>query len=96
MTLEAGKEMDRRCVLNWLNEVYVAPSRAFDEYTEDELKIFAHDAIVLLKEQEKIVQCKDCKYYRYYGPDSYEYSECTIEMTDRPIPTWFCAGGERR
>ena len=44
--------MDRRCVLNWLNEVYVTPSRAFDEYTEDELKMFAHDALVLLEEQE--------------------------------------------
>lgn len=53
MTLEAGKEMDRRCVLNWLNEVYVAPSRAFDEYTEDELKIFAHDALAILEEQEQ-------------------------------------------
>ena len=52
MTLEAGKEMDKRCVLNWLNEVYFTPSRAFNEYTDDELKMFAHDAIVLLKEQE--------------------------------------------
>ena len=54
MTLEAGKEMDRRCVMNWLNEVYVTPNMAFDEYTEDELKMFAHDAIVLLKEQEAV------------------------------------------
>lgn len=54
MTLEAAKEMDRRCVMNWLNEVYVTPSRAFDEYTEYELKMFAHDALVLLKEQEPV------------------------------------------
>ena len=53
MTLEAGKEMDKRCVLNWLNEVYVTPSRAFDEYTEDELKMFAHNAIAMLQEQEE-------------------------------------------
>jgi len=46
--------MDRRCVLNWLNEVYVTPSRAFNEYTDDELKMFAHDAIVLLKEQDAV------------------------------------------
>lgn len=50
MTLESGKEMDKRCVLNWLNEVYAAPSRAFDKYTEDELKMFAHDTLVLLME----------------------------------------------
>lgn len=54
MALEAAKEMDRRCVMNWLNEVYVTPSRAFDEYTEYELKMFAHDALVLLKEQEPV------------------------------------------
>jgi hypothetical protein len=54
MTLEAGKEMDRRCVMDWLNEVYVTPSRAFEKYTEDELKMFAHDALVLLKEQEAV------------------------------------------
>ena len=52
MKLEAGKEMDRRCVMNWLNEVYVTPSRAFSEYTDDELKMIAYDALVLLKEQE--------------------------------------------
>lgn len=50
--------MDRHCVLNWLNEVYVTPSRAFLAYTDDELKMFAHDALVLLKEQEAVVQCK--------------------------------------
>lgn len=67
MTLEAAKEMDKCCVLNWLNEVYVTPSRAFNEYTDDELKMFAHDAIVLLTEQEtantgrcRIFQCKKC------------------------------------
>lgn len=54
MTLETAKEMDKRCVVNWLIEVYVTPSKAFDKYTEDELKMFAYDAIVLLKEQEPI------------------------------------------
>ena len=55
MTLEAGKEMDRRCVMNWLNEVYITPSRVFDKYTEDELKMFAYDALALLKEQEPMI-----------------------------------------
>ena len=44
--------MDKYCVLNWLNKVYVTPNRAFNEYTDDELKMFAHDALVLLKQQE--------------------------------------------
>lgn len=55
----------------------------------------AHDALELLKEPE-IVRCKDCKYYRYYGPDSYISSECALGVNELPIPTWFCASGERR
>ena len=60
MKLEAGKEMDRQCVMNWLIEVYVTPSRAFSEYTDDELKMFAHDALVLLKEQEAVEPKVSC------------------------------------
>ena len=60
MTLEAGKEMDRRCVMNWLNEVYVTPSRAFLRYTDDELKMFAHDALVLLNEHGETELCDKC------------------------------------
>ena len=46
--------MDRQCVVNWLNEVYFTPSRAFSEYTDDELKMFAHDALAMMKEQEAV------------------------------------------
>ena len=56
MKLEAGKEMDRQCVMNWLNEVYVTPSRAFSEYTDEELKMFAHDAVFFLKELEREIE----------------------------------------
>lgn len=52
MTLEAGKEMDRKCVLDWLNKVYISPSYSYSEYTDDEIRIFAHDALVLLLEKE--------------------------------------------
>lgn len=84
MTLEAGKEMDKRCVLNWLNEVYVTPSRAFNEYTEDELKMFAHDALVLLKEQEpKLVKvngdyvlCPSCGNELFTYPQQKFCDEC--------------------
>lgn len=94
MTLEAGKEMDRRCVVNWLNEVYVTPSRAFDEYTEDELKMFAHDALVLLKEQETIVRCKDCKHGAYVVQvGMLPFVKCC--GVDHELD-WFCADGERR
>lgn len=52
--------MDRRCVMNWLNEVYVTPSRAFSEYSDDELKMFAHDALVLLNEHDETELCDRC------------------------------------
>ena len=52
MTLEAGKEMDKKCVLDWLNKVYISPSVSYSQYTDDEIRTFAHDALVLLKEQE--------------------------------------------
>lgn len=94
MTLEAGKEMDRRCVLNWLNEVYVTPSRAFNEYTEDELKMFAHDALVLLKEQLEVIRCKDCK-HRFNGC-CYDRKSDRINFGVYVADDWFCADGERR
>ena len=50
MNLEVAKEMDRKCVLNWLNEVYITPSLSYSEYTDEEIRTFAHDAIVLLTE----------------------------------------------
>ncbi len=78
MTLEAGKEMDRRCVINWLNEVYVMPSGAFDEYTEDELKMFAYDTLVLLnllKEQDRqIIELKEKLRHMEYGNQDAEQS----------------------
>ncbi len=48
MTLEDAEEMDRRCVLIWLKEVYFSPGQAFDKYSEEELRMLAHDALVLL------------------------------------------------
>lgn len=69
MTLEAGKEMDRKCVLDWLNKVYISPSLSYSEYTDEEIRIFAHDALVLLNEQEttstaesRLFHCEKCGY----------------------------------
>ena len=82
MTLEAGKEMDRHCVFGWLNEVYRHPTVAFNTYSDEQQIEFAHDALVLLKEQETqkffvdesgkiiplpvVVFCKDCKHGSLY------------------------------
>ena len=46
--------MDRKCVMDWLNKVYITPSLSYSEYTDEEIRIFAHDALVLLKEQEAV------------------------------------------
>ena len=53
MTLEAGKEMDRCCVIVWLNEVYRHPTVAFNTYSDEQQIEFAHDALVLLKEHDE-------------------------------------------
>ena len=45
--------MDRKCVLDWLNRVYITPSLSYSEYTDEEIRIFAHDALVLLTEHER-------------------------------------------
>lgn len=88
MKLKAGKETDRRCVLDWLNEVYVSPSVSYSRYTDDEIRIFAHDALVLLNEQPELVRCKDCRrnhmcavQSKFAYPDDEE--------------NWFCAYGKR-
>lgn len=57
MTLEAAKEMGRRCVLNWLMDVILNPAEAFNTYSYEQQIELAHDAIVLLKEQETMMQC---------------------------------------
>lgn len=44
--------MDRRCLWGWLNEVYRHPTVAFNTYSDEQQIEFAHDALVLLKEQE--------------------------------------------
>ena len=47
-------------------------------------------AIELLKEQETVVRCKDCKFY-----DS-ETGICAKGITHGYAAEWFCADGERR
>ena len=76
MKLDTGKEMDRYCVFGWLNEVYHHPKVAFSTYSDKQQIEFAHDALVLLKEQPQIVRCMDCKYYHKpeYG---FTLGDCT-------------------
>jgi len=54
MKLEAGKELDRKSVWDWLNDVHRNPKVAFNTYSNAQQIEFAHDAIILLKEQESV------------------------------------------
>lgn len=48
-----------------------------------------NDAIMLLKDQETIVRCKDCKYW-------HDPINCQLESEGLKTPDdWFCADGER-
>ena len=56
---------------------------------------FATSIEELLKAQEAVVRCKDCKHYKdgfCYNPNTYD-DEKTKGNT---VPDWFCADGERR
>ena len=46
--------MDRKRVLDWLKRVYINPRVTYIQYTDEEIKLFAHDALVLLKEKESL------------------------------------------
>ena len=45
--------MDRRCVLGWLSDIYCYPTVALNTYSDDQQIELAHDALVLLKEQDE-------------------------------------------
>ena len=48
------------------------------------------DALALLKEQEAVVRCKDCK---YWNSNLGEHCE---KINGYPGAEWFCANGERK
>jgi hypothetical protein len=60
----------------------------------------AKKALELLKEQEKIVLCKDCKHFKDNRclNDNVHYSidDCGCQPTFHVTDDWFCAEGERR
>ena len=50
-------------------------------------------ALALLKEQEPVVRCKDCKYWYAEIGASTGWLPCQEIVTDR---NWYCASGKRR
>jgi len=62
------------------------------------------DALALLKEQEPVVRCKDCKFGKLcFDADGHRLIQCTntkyptANVETWPLELdWYCAGGERR
>ena len=52
------------------------------------------DALELLKEQEAVVRCKDCKYWRQNTEFCGRWS--VGNAAQHTPPDWYCADGERR
>lgn len=82
MTLESAKELDRRCVWYWLNDVYRNPTVAFNTYSDEQLIELAHDALVLLKEQEPIepITLDGDDLYWQPGDEDYACGACGEEL----------------
>ena len=91
MELDYAKELDWRCVMNWLYEIYVDPGEAFYKHSDSELKELANDALVFLGERVKIVKCKDCKYRNKERTDR-NMVWCNLHQFARP-EFHFCADG---
>ena len=57
------------------------------------------DILTLLKEQEAVVRCKDCKHYRIntvYPGTNMIMKYCAKTGIAESNPDWFCADGEVR
>jgi hypothetical protein len=67
-----------------------------DQKEQIEILRIANDKIAEYLTQSKVVRCKDCIHYRYYGLSKETISECTIDHTENPDGDWFCADGERK
>lgn len=92
---------DREKVIKGLETIkqffgYGLPSTAemFDSYYG-----ILNDAIALLKEQDAVVRCKDCKYGRKHNVNIIECMKAhdyNLEHQEFHHENWFCADGERR
>jgi hypothetical protein len=79
--------MDREKVIKQLENDAIATDTG---YVEVPLWLFS-EIIALLKEQEAVVRCKDCKYVDEGS------MECNIKSGWFVVsPNWFCADGKRR
>lgn len=58
--------------------------------------VLCKDAVELMKKQEEVVHCKDCKYsIDYSATFRVRPYKCELHIFSREAD-WFCADGERR
>ena len=67
-----------------------------DDMSECQAKVM-RDALALLKEQEAVVRCKDCKHW-YFADNRIPCEQENICGRNGIVvtPDWFCADGERK
>ena len=57
---------------------------------------YIDDALSLLKEQEAVVRCKDCKIRGNINLCPLAYIEKTEQFTALCVDEWFCGSGKRK
>lgn len=93
MELDYAKEIDWKCVMNWLYEIYTNPEEAFSKHSDEELKLLATDALIFLGERARITKCKDCKHKAKERTDR-NMIWCELHQFARP-EHHFCADGAK-
>ena len=58
--------------------------------------VMMRDALALLKEQEAVVRCKDCKFRGNINICPLAYIEKTEQFTALCVDEWFCGSGKRK
>lgn len=57
---------------------------------------FRDIVVALLKDQETVVLCRDCKHYGYHDMTNVDgYCYC-LKRHEYPHSDWFCADGKRK
>lgn len=94
---------DREKVIKGLETCYYPPSKCEDcPYHDlpDEQScndMLCLDALALLKEQEAVVRCKDCKHGRMINILNYTCTESQNHCEHiLHSPDWFCADGRKK
>ena len=81
---------DREKVMSWLEGLSEPDWRAF--HSDSEVQNIAKSALTLLKEQEAVVLCKDCRFI----DESVKTRFFCGRLMRCVDADWFCADGERK